>query len=90
MKQAINAGIRSHKGLSHGASNAQNHRRTVTVTAPDGTQTVTVYQNGNLQSVTQKNASGGQLAQTTYAYDQHGRQLTVTDARNGTTIHPVR
>ena len=38
-------------------------------------------------SVTQKKASGGQLAQNTYAYDPHGRQLTVTDARNGTTTY---
>jgi YD repeat-containing protein len=66
---------------------APNHRRTVTVTAPDGTQTVTVYQEGRLQSVSQKNASGGQLSQTTYGYDTHGRQQTVTDARNGTTTY---
>ncbi|MBI2927423.1 MAG: RHS repeat-associated core domain-containing protein [Verrucomicrobia bacterium] len=46
---------------------------------------LSAYLNGRLTSVTRKTSSGTQLSQTTYAYDAHGRQSTVTDARNGTT-----
>ncbi|MBM3881488.1 MAG: RHS repeat-associated core domain-containing protein [Verrucomicrobia bacterium] len=64
-----------------------NRKRTLTRTTPDGTKTVTVYQDGRLQSVTHLDAStpGAQLGQTLYGYDAFGRQNTVTDARNGTT-----
>jgi len=59
--------------------------RTVTVTSPDNSSQVSVYSYGRLQSVTRKDSIGGQVSQTTYGYDAHGRQSTVTDARNGTT-----
>jgi RHS repeat-associated protein len=36
-------------------------------------------------TATRKTSSGTQLTQTTYGYDAHGRQNTITDARNGTT-----
>jgi hypothetical protein len=63
---------------------------TVTDTAPDNTYTISQYQNGQVQSATHYNSAGGQLGQTTYEYEAHGRQWKVTDARTGTTIHPVR
>ncbi|HEX5218407.1 MAG TPA: hypothetical protein VFZ59_02480, partial [Verrucomicrobiae bacterium] len=58
---------------------------TNTQIAPDGSSTVTVYQQGRVLSVTQKDSGGGQIAKTTYGYDSHGRRNTATDARNGTT-----
>ena len=71
-----------------------NHSRTVigtagnvyvTNTAPDGSFTVSHTLTGLVQSVTRKDSAGNQLGKTTYTYDAHGRQLKVTDARNGTT-----
>jgi RHS repeat-associated protein len=59
--------------------------RYVTNTAPDGSYTVSAYLNGRLSSVTAKDAGANQITKTTYAYDAHGRQYTVTDARNGAT-----
>ena len=73
-------------GLSQAATACgTNGLRTVTSFAPDGSYTVTVYQNRRLASATQYNAAGGQLGRTTCGYDAHGRQNTLTDARNGTT-----
>jgi hypothetical protein len=63
---------------------------TVTDTAPDNTYTTSQFQNGQVQSTTHYNSVGGQLGQTSYQYDNHKRQWKVTDARTGTTIHPVR
>jgi RHS repeat-associated protein len=60
--------------------------RTVTTTAPDGSHGVTEYQNGRLVSVTRYDAADTQLGQTMYAYDAHGRQQSVTDARTGATL----
>ncbi|HEY5910877.1 MAG TPA: RHS repeat-associated core domain-containing protein [Verrucomicrobiae bacterium] len=67
--------------------NSATHQRTVTVIAPDGTQTVSVYLYGLLQSVTRKDNTAGhrQVTQTTYGYDKYDRPSTVTDARNGAT-----
>jgi RHS repeat-associated protein len=59
--------------------------RYVTNTAPDGSYTVSAYLNGRLSSVTAKDSGANQITKTTYAYDAHGRQYTVTDARNGAT-----
>jgi YD repeat-containing protein len=56
---------------------------TVTETAPDGSKVISSYQNGRLVTTTRQNASGGQLGQTTFAYDAHGRVASTTDARNG-------
>jgi RHS repeat-associated protein len=61
--------------------------RSVTSTAPDGSYTVSAYQCGRLISVTRKDASNHQINQTSYTYDAHGRQYTVSDARNGTTTY---
>ena len=68
---------------SYGSSGA----RTNTVTNPDGSSVVSIYSYGRLLSVTRKDSSGGQVIQTTYAYDVHGRTLSVTDARNGATVY---
>lgn len=62
-------------------------KRTVTVTAPDGTQTVSVQEDGRMASVTRQTPSQGEITKTTYGYDEHGRQSTVTDRRNGTTTY---
>ena len=60
--------------------------RTLTTTAPDGSSTISVYQDGRLAATTAKDANGVQIAQTFYGYDVHGRQNATTDARNGTTV----
>src|ERR1043166_7159743 len=59
--------------------------RYITNTAPDGSYSVSFFQNGLVQSVTRKDALNNQLSSVTYAYDAHGRRRAVTDARNGTT-----
>ena len=59
--------------------------RSTTLSAPDGTQTVQSYQNGRLVSSETFHAQLSTLLRATYGYDTHGRQNTVTDARNGTT-----
>jgi hypothetical protein len=56
-----------------------------TNTAPDGSFTVTQSQYGRVLEVTRKNSVPAQIGKTSYAYDTHGRQYQVTDARNGTT-----
>ncbi len=57
-----------------------NGARTVTTTAPDGSYTVQTYLDGQLQSVARYTAGGQeQIAGTSYSYDAHGRQATVTD-----------
>lgn len=53
--------------------------------APDGSYTTTLKTDGYLTSVTRYDSQGNQLGATTFTYDEHGRQKTVTDARNGTT-----
>jgi RHS repeat-associated protein len=58
--------------------------RYLTSTAPDGSTTLSTYLYGQLTTVIRKDAAGNPLGQTTYAYDPHGRQYTVTDARTGT------
>lgn len=64
-----------------------NARRTVTATAPDGSYTVSVYENGRLASITAKDANGIQLSAVTNQYDAAGRLTTSTDARNGDTTY---
>jgi RHS repeat-associated protein len=59
--------------------------RTVTTTMPDGSYTVNAYSYGRLVSSTRLASTGSQIGGTTYIYDAHGRQNTMTDARNGTT-----
>jgi RHS repeat-associated protein len=60
--------------------------RITTSTASDGSTSISTYQFGRLISVTSRDANGAQLGQIVYGYDSHGRQNTLTDARNGTTI----
>jgi RHS repeat-associated protein len=60
---------------------------TETAAAPDGTKEIRSFQNGRLASVTRQDANGVSLGGTTYAYDPHGRQASVTDARTGATSY---
>jgi len=61
--------------------------RTVTATYPDNSSQVSIYSYGRLTTVTRRDAGSGQVTQTSYAYDTHGRVRTMTDARNGTTTN---
>ncbi len=61
--------------------------RYVTNTAPDGSRSISIYQNGRLVSAELRDggASGGnRISLTTFTYDPHGRQSTVRDDRTGT------
>ncbi len=64
---------------------AENQTRTVTATAPDGSYTVSVTENGRPTSVTRYDADDNVLSEEEYSYDAHGRRSGVTDARNGET-----
>ena len=59
--------------------------RYTTNMAPDGSYTVSAYLYGQLQSMTRKDSGNNQVTQTSYGYDPHWRQNTITDARTGTT-----
>jgi RHS repeat-associated protein len=59
--------------------------RSVTNIAPDSSYTVSAYAYGRLASTTRYDSGNNQTGQTTNGYDAHGRQNTITDARNGTT-----
>src|SRR5207244_3413957 len=94
----VSATERSTDGLiswtsSYGITNmtqtfyAGSGNRYLTNIAPDGSFTVSYFQNGLVQSVTRKDSAGNQISQTTYSYDSHGRQQAVTDARNGSTLY---
>lgn len=61
--------------------------RTDTVTGPDGSSQITQYNLGRKVSVKLQGSDGGQLAYTTFGYDQFGRLQTVADAGSGTTTH---
>src|SRR5439155_18422924 len=61
--------------------------RSVTETRPDGSSTISIYQNGLLQSVIERDSNEAQVGQTTYQYDAHERQWKATAARNGTTAY---
>jgi RHS repeat-associated protein len=60
---------------------------TVTQTSPDSSYSITLYQNGRVASFTRYDSGSSQIGKTTYGYDAHGRQNTVTDARTGTTTY---
>ncbi|MCX6921882.1 MAG: hypothetical protein NT154_01495, partial [Verrucomicrobia bacterium] len=66
---------------------SSNGNRYVTNTAPDNSYTVSLYQYGLLASVTSYDANNSQIGKTSYGYDNHFRQNTVTDARTGTTTY---
>ena len=55
--------------------------------APDGSYTISTTQYGRLTSVSRKDVTGMPINQMNYGYDVHGRQSTMTDARNGTTTY---
>jgi RHS repeat-associated protein len=61
--------------------------RTVTSAAPDGSSTVSTYSYGRLISSVRYDSNHAQIGGTTDAYDAHGRQYQVTDARNGATTY---
>ena len=61
--------------------------RTVTRYAPDNSYTVGTYSYGRLVSTTNYDSLNNQLSALNYACDAHGRQQTVTDARNGATTY---
>jgi len=52
----------------------------------NGATLLSQYTDGRLISVTSKDSAGSQTGKTTYGYDVYGRQVTATDARNGTTV----
>ncbi len=67
------------------AINAGLKTRTVTVTGPDLSWTVSTTRSNRLESVTRYSSAGSQISKTTYDYDSHGRRWHLIDARNGTT-----
>jgi len=71
---------------SQTAYNAASGYSVVTTIAPDDSFTITTNQYGRSISVSRKDSNGTQIGQTTFSYDPHGRQNTVTDARNGAII----
>jgi RHS repeat-associated protein len=75
--------VTSHSQTAYGA----NGLRTVTTTAPDNSYTISVYTNGQSLSVTRYDSSSTQIGKAAYGYDPHGRQSSVTDARNGATSY---
>ena len=66
---------------------SSNGNRYVTNTAPDNSYTMSLYQYGLLASVTSYDANNNQIGKTSYGYDNHFRQNTVTDGRTGTTTY---
>ena len=60
--------------------------RYVTNTGPDGSLSASIYRDGRLQSVVRQDGSARHavVSSTSYGYDPHGRQNTITDGRNGT------
>ena len=81
---SLNYGLGTTNGISYNPSYQQ---RTVTTTQPDGSQTVALYTNGLLASVTRLDSINNPLSTINYSYDAHGRQYQVIDARNGATTY---
>lgn len=76
--------------ISHGLTNSSatafgaSDYRTNTMTAPDGTRTVSTYHRDALVFTERWDATGGiRLGRVDYTYDAHGRASVVTDARTG-------
>jgi RHS repeat-associated protein len=63
---------------------AGNGYRYVTNVAPDGSFALSTYYQGRLIQQVLKNPAGDPLSTTSFGYDDHGRQSTVTDGRTGT------
>ncbi|RFC41557.1 MAG: RHS Repeat/RHS Repeat, partial [Verrucomicrobia bacterium] len=62
-----------------------NGNRTLTRTAPDGTQEVTQIRNGRVASVARLSADGAQISRQESTYDSLGRLISSSDARTGAT-----
>jgi len=77
---------RPHTPVTAQTQTSYGANRTVTATAPDNSYAISVYTSGQLVSVTRYDSTGAQIGKTTFTYDAHGRQKTVSDARNGATI----
>jgi hypothetical protein len=65
------------------SSNGVRYAKTI---APDDSFTVTRFEDGRVMATARTNSST-QLNATTFAYDEHGRQKFMTDARNGTNTY---
>lgn len=61
--------------------------RTQTSTSPDGVRTTANYVGDRLTSMVSATAAGDSLGSVTYGYDGHGRVVSVSDARTGTTSY---
>jgi len=79
--RASNTPVVTHTQTAYGGSGG----RTETTVAPDSSYTISAYSHGRLSSVVRYNSQGDPVSTLAYSYDPHGRQSTVTDARNGTT-----
>ena len=77
----VNTTVTTHSIIVPGTS------RTNTIFAQDNSYSVNAYSYGQLVSSTRYDSTGAQIGGTTYAYDAHGRQQSVTDACNGTTTY---
>ena len=77
----VNTSVTNHSQTTYGFSGT----RTVTNTAPDNSYTVATYQYGRLLSASRYDSGGNLVSSLSYSYDPHGRQSTITDARNGAT-----
>lgn len=77
-------GLISSSALTYGSPGT----RTEVITLPDNSTQTLTYSQGRLTSQITR-ASGGTptLKSLTHTYDPHGRLLTTTDARNGTTTY---
>jgi len=77
----VNTPVVTHNQTTYGTGGG----RSETTTAPDASYTISGYSCGRLASVARYDSQGNPLSSLNYGYDPHGRQNTVTDARNGTT-----
>lgn len=79
-------GLRSweiHFGRTNKSARTVSGTRTVTVTAPDGSYSVSTYAAGRVIAVDRYDKNASQIGGTTLAYDTLLRQWKSTDARNG-------
>ena len=78
-------GVTNETWLSFDPTNAG--LRFQTNLAPDGTRTLSQFQDGKLVYTETSQANLGVLRWTRHGYDPHGRRTTVEDARAGTTTY---
>jgi len=77
-----NTPVVTHSQTAYGTTGG----RSAMTIAPDGSYTISAYAYGILTSETRYDSLGTPLSTVTYGYDPHGRQNTLTDSRNGTSI----